>query len=175
MTSFCLRPSDEELREALDAYDPADDDEVERIGQEVQQRRCLTNDDLLGLVRWKSPRTMWLAEKNEDSFTCEVTRAALGTSNERLRIEALTLLDGVAWPVASVVLHFCVPNQYPILDVRALWTLGFDERPTYHFKFWSCYVHFCRDLRSTLNLTMRELDRGLWMYSKKVGRSAAHS
>lgn len=33
------------------------------------------------------------------------TRVALSTPSERLRIEVLTLLDGVGWPTASVLLH----------------------------------------------------------------------
>ncbi len=36
----------------------------------------------------------------------------------------LRFLDGVEWPTASTILHFCGARPYPILDYRALWSLG---------------------------------------------------
>jgi adenine-specific DNA glycosylase len=39
-------------------------------------------------------------------------------------------LRGVGIPTASALLHFAFPNDYPILDVRALASLA-AERPEY--------------------------------------------
>jgi hypothetical protein len=69
---------------------------------------------------------------------------------------------------ASVLLHFGQKDPYPILDFRALWSLGLDEGPSvYNFKFWWEYVECCRDLRTKAGTTMRTLDRALWQYSKE--------
>jgi len=86
----------------------------------IQQQQYFTKGQLLELCRWKSPRAAPKAEINAEDFVKEVSRISLETENEKLRIEVLTLLNGVSWPVASALLHFYVSNNYPILDVRAL-------------------------------------------------------
>jgi len=96
----------------------------------------------------------------------EVTRAALGSKDERFKIQALRLLEGVEWPTASVILHFCDRGRYPILDVRALWSAGLDASPCYGFKFWMEYTDFMRGLAADAGVSMRTLDKALWQYSK---------
>lgn len=78
----------------------------------------------LAIAEWKTARSRSHCRKNDDGYVKEVTRAALSSNNERFKIEVLRLLDGVEWPTASVILHFCDRGRYPILDVRALWSLG---------------------------------------------------
>ena len=70
----------------------------------------------------------------------EVTRTAPSTSDERFRIEVLMLLRGVDWPTASVILHFAHGERYPILDFRALWSLGFENTPRYEIDFWMAWL-----------------------------------
>jgi hypothetical protein len=82
------------------------------------------------------------------------------------KIEVFRLLDGVDWPTASVILHFCDRGQYPILDVRALWSLGVAARPTLGFPLWMEYTGFLRGVARNAEVSMRTLDRALWQYSK---------
>ncbi|MFG0251479.1 MAG: hypothetical protein ACF8NJ_01235 [Phycisphaerales bacterium JB038] len=117
------------------------------------------------LADWKSPRTRPHIASNDDNWIHDVTRLALSTPSERLRIESLTLLRGVGWPMASVILHFCHTDPYPILDFRALWALGAEE-PEYDFSFWQTYTRTCRNLAARAACDMRTLDRALWAYSK---------
>jgi hypothetical protein len=44
-------------------------------------------------------------------------------------------------------------------------SLGRDVRPMadYHFGFWWDYVTFCRDAAGRYGVTMRTLDRALWL------------
>jgi hypothetical protein len=79
----------------------------------------------------------------------------------------LTLLDGVGWPTASVILHFYHSDPYPILDIRALWAVGADLTHKYDFEFWMEYVQFCRTTATQVGVDMRTLDRALWQYSKE--------
>jgi len=53
----------------------------------------------------------------------EATQTALETADERAKTYILRTLAGVEWPTASVILHFCNRQPYPILDYRALWSL----------------------------------------------------
>lgn len=80
----------------------------------------------------------------------------------------LTLLSGVQWPTASVILHFCAAEPYPILDFRALWSLSEDVPPSgYTFPFWWSYCEATRCLAAKARVSMRVLDRALWQYSKE--------
>jgi hypothetical protein len=96
-----------------------------------------------------------------------VTAAALATPSERLRIEVLTLLCGVKWPTASVILHFCSTDRYPILDFRALWSLNVNVPKAYGFDLWWEYTQFCRRMADEAHVSMRTLDRALWQFSKE--------
>ncbi|MDP3259519.1 MAG: hypothetical protein Q8M34_02895 [Thermodesulfovibrionales bacterium] len=134
----------------------------------IQQQRYFTRGQLLELCRWKSPRAAPKAEINSEDFVKEVSRISLETENEELRIKVLTLLNGVSWPVASALLHFYVSNNYPILDVRALWSLRCEVRQhQYNFNLWSQYVNCCRATATEAGITIRLLDKALWQYSKE--------
>jgi len=133
-----------------------------------RQRGYLTRDDLIVLTRWKSPRVIPRVEQNAGAFVQEVTRLALSPGiSEEMRIKALPILDGVQWPVASVVLHFGFENHYPILDFRALWSLEEPQPPKYTLSLWLRYTDFCRQYSVTHQVSMRDLDRALWTYSKE--------
>lgn len=140
----------------------------------------LSKSDFLALCEWKSPRSQSRCASNSEEFIRAVTATAVSSSDEQLRIEVLTLLRGVSWPTASVILHFGFDNFYPILDFRALWSVGVDL-PTdqvsslYCFSFWRSYSQYCRDLACDCGVTMRVLDRALWQFSKEnqhIGENA---
>ena len=95
------------------------------------------------------------------------SRRALGSRDERFKVQALRLLVGVEWPTASVILHFCDRGRYPILDVRALWSAGLDATPSYGYLLWMEYTDFVRKLATDAGVSMRTLDKALWQYSKE--------
>jgi hypothetical protein len=134
----------------------------------IRRESRLRKDDLVALARWKTPRSRRRIARNTPAFVREVTRTALTTPDERLRIEALTRLSGVGWPTASVILHFCHRDPYPILDVRALWSLGVDKSPSaYRFDLWALYTAACRRLAAEAGCSLRTVDRALWQYSRE--------
>lgn len=133
----------------------------------IDKQGFLTKADLWKVARWKSPRSAGHTEKNTDDFVREISGIAFTSKNERVRIEVLSLLNGVQWPTASVILHFFHKDPYPILDFRALYSISIEEPPDYGFGFWWSYVEFCRRLAKQSGLSMRDLDRALWQYSKE--------
>ena len=153
--------------------DSAEDKAIRRIAPQMKARGYLTRPEFLTLCRWKSARSRRHVERNDTGFIRAATGTALSTPNERLRIEALTLLDGVDWPTASVILHFGHRASYPVLDWRALWALGVSRPPSYSFAFWWGYVQACRRLARKHSCSMRTLDRALWQYSKERQRATA--
>lgn len=117
-------------------YDYPPDPTIEKeIVPRVKEARYLTKPDFLTLCRWKTPRSQPRCASNSEEFIEAVSRVALSTPNERLRIEIWTLLNGVNWPTASTLLFWLHTEEYPILDFRALWSLGYAKPPKYDFSF----------------------------------------
>ena len=164
---FILRFEAEQILTWAEHYTDDDTRIEEVIAPAVQRRGYLTRSDLRKICYWKSPRTRRRIDKNDEAFIQVVTQVARTTPNERLRISSLTLLDGISWPTASVILHFCHPEPYPVLDFRALWSLSVDVPKQYDFAFWWAYTGFCRNLANHVEVSMRVLDRALWQYAKE--------
>ncbi len=164
---FNLRFDRTEIATWAGLYPVDEDQHVEfDIAPVVRLRGYFTRPEFLDLCHWKTPRSKPLVASNVEGFIKEVTHTALSTSDERLRVEVLTLLKGVSWPTASVLLHFGHWDTYPILDFRALWSLSLEKLPAiYDFDFWWEYVQFCRRLAAEAGVSMRVLDRALWQYS----------
>lgn len=160
-----------DLRDIARRYQYDSESHIRDLRKPILQRGYLTKADLLTITYWKSPRSSSRVEKNSESYIREVTGCALATRSERLRIEMLTLLDGVGWPSASVILHFFHKQRYPILDYRALWSVSLKVPNQYNFDLWCEYVVYCRELASKANVTMRTLDKALWQYSKENQRA----
>jgi len=150
--------------------DPNDGILIDHIGPDARERGYLLQDEFLTLCKWKTPRSKSRCATNPESLVREVTRIALSTREERLKIEVLCILAGVGWPTASVILHFCDRQPYPILDYRALWSLSVSELSAYTFDFWWSYVTYIRQLAEKTGHSMRTIDRALWQYSKENQR-----
>ena len=167
MAKFTLRFNPSQLHELAGRYDDPNEPVVERLAPIMKDMEYLDKDSFVNLMGWKTKRTKRRIASVDAVFLKDVTTLAFHPCDERLRIGVLRILDGVDWPSASVILHFKFPDRYPIIDFRALWSLGFDKPPTYNFAFWEEYSAYCRALARENKLTMRELDRALWQYSKE--------
>ncbi len=165
---YTLRFIPDQIAEYADTYDHSISEvDLTLYAQEIQARGYLTKADLERVAKWKSPRSAGHISKNSEDYVRDVTAMALQTDNEQLRIESLTLLDGVGLPTASVILHFYHIDRYPVLDFRALWSLSLDESDKYSFEFWWNYTVICRSLATEYHTDMRTLDKALWQYSKE--------
>jgi hypothetical protein len=129
-------------------------------------RGFMTRNDLVAVARWKwrGGRTRQLAAENTEEEVREISGVSFAAYSERLRIGALLSLRGVQWPMASVILHFGFPDRYPILDVRAMNTVG--GSTFYTFEKWREYFTLCRQKASEFGVSMRMLDQALWTYNK---------
>ena len=136
------------------------------ISDKARSQGYLTLSQLHRICQWKSSRRPDLAKKNTPAFVKEITRFAFSAECEAARIGALTLLEGVQYPTASVILHFCMDDTYPILDFRALWSLSIKKPASYTSKFWIDYIKVCRHVATAHGMTVRELDMALWKYSE---------
>ena len=166
---FRLRFPEREIPYWADRYAYAGSDErlLDRVRPRVLERGHLTRAEFLRICAWKSVRTKPRCAENAGRDIRTVTRAALAAADEGSKMELLRMLRGVEWPTASTILHFCDARPYPILDYRALWSLGFIRPPKYTPEFWLEYVAFMRGLCARRRVPIRIADRALWQYSKE--------
>jgi hypothetical protein len=118
---------------------------------------------------WKNPsgRTLHLLDLNTEEDVTVATREALSQKDERKRMDACCWLWGIEMPTASALLYFAFPDAYPIIDVRALQSLGMPRPRYYSLKLWDEYLSFCRQTAQGLGVPIRTLDKALWQASKE--------
>ncbi len=167
---FRLRFSPVDLPRWAKAFTDSQAAVIDEVSAGARARGVLTRPEFLALCRWKTPRTQPRCATNTAAQIREATQVALGTGDERAKIYILRTLAGVGWPTASVILHFCDTRPYPVLDYRALWSLGYARPPAYTFEFWSAYTDFTRALARSTGHDMRTVDRALWQYGKQHQR-----
>jgi hypothetical protein len=122
------------------------------------------------LARWKSPRILPLVRRNSPLAIRRAARLAAAAGDEASRLETLLVLRGVGIPLASVILHFTFPNRYPVLDANvlaALPRLGLRDRVSKSPAGWVRLCAAVRRLRSRYRLSLRTLDKALWILGRR--------
>ena len=147
-------------------YGSSDELKLAHLRHVKREPGYLTPDELFTICHWKSTRRASLALRNSPELVKEITSFAFKAECEESKIGSLTVLEGVSFPTASVILHFCADETYPILDFRTLWSLGIKKPSVYTTAFWIEYVQCCRNVAEKYGLSVRQLDRALWQYSR---------
>ena len=171
MPTFKLQLPLDEI-EALAARFPpgGDDGRLHEVGTAVRARGYYTREEFIEVCAWKTVRSRPKITRNTDAAVVAATGLAMATEDEAARMAALLELDGVGVPTASTLLYCAFPERYPILDVRALESLGVKPRSQYPLSFWLGYLEACRELAQQAGVSLRTLDKALWQHSKERSR-----
>ena len=173
LPSFELQFPIEEIP-ALAARFPAMDERPGlALGVAARSRGHYTRSEFISVCGWKTARSRPKVAANSEAAVVDATGRAMRIGDEAARIAALLELEGVGVPTASTLLYFAFPDDYPILDVRALESLGTRPRSVYPISFWLAYLGACRTLSRRAGVSLRTLDKALWQHSKE--RSAGGS
>jgi hypothetical protein len=140
------------------------------LGATVRARGHYTRAEFVEVCGWKTVRSRPKVAANSEAAVVDATGRALCAVDEAPRISALLELAGVGVPTASTLLYFVFPDDYPILDVRALESLGVHPRSVYPIGFWLEYLKACRTLARRAGVSIRTLDKALWQHSKERSR-----
>ena len=132
----------------------------------------LCKDELYDLAYWKSSKSAHWINGNHESCVKEITAKAFCLDDNWEKLKKLVSgLKGVGEPVGSAILHFYDREKYPILDKRALCSVGINHRKVkYDALFWQEYVDFCREKAKCYGVSMRVLDRALWKLRGRTRR-----
>jgi hypothetical protein len=169
LTGFALQFPITELEGLAGRFSyPKDDGPCLEAGVAARQRGHYTRDEFLSICCWKTQRSKSKVAANGEPEIVAATSRCFRSTDEKERMESLTSLAGVAIPTASALLFFAFPDDYPILDVRALESLGQPtNRTTYPVTYWLDYLAACRSLAGDAGVSIRTLDKALWQASKE--------
>lgn len=154
------------IEDKLKEYDERSDESMTEVMREVRKNRYMTKDHLVAVARWKAySRNIRLCEKNSPELVEQISKFALAPkfpkSDEEIRIMVLRCIKGVDWAMASAILHFYFGERYPIFDERAMYALKSSKNCS--LTKWQKYTDMCCKEVKKHNITMRELDRVLWV------------
>lgn len=169
---FRLQFDPSELESLADRFSYRDDSQAAAAGASAAARGHYSIEDFLTVCNWKTDRSKGLVQSNDEATVRAQTASAIKTADERERMAELLRLKGVGVPTASALLHFAFPDEYPILDERALESLGLPSRSSYSIAFWLRYVEACRALSLANGVSIRTLDKALWQASKEAAQQA---
>ena len=171
MPTFDLQFPPGQVEALATRFGDMDESRLLAIGGKVRARGYYTRGEFIEVCAWKSARSRPKIAANSRAVIVSATRAALATDDEGLRMQHLLALEGVGVPTASTLLYCAFPGEYPILDIRALESLGVKPRSQYPVSFWLLYLGACRALAASRGVSIRTLDKALWQHSKE--RSAS--
>ena len=150
--------------------DLEDDEKALAAAARIRDGEC-SRSNLERIVAWKSDRRLALISENSDSEIADALRLALRATEPRSALAVLTGLRGVGAPMASAILTAIDPEKYTVMDFRALEALGVADANTGLEFYLRHYLPECKRLASEAGVSLRTLDRALWAWSKKKGKT----
>ena len=169
MPDFELQFPPEEIGALASRFGPTDETGFLAVGAAARSRGHYTRVEFIEVCAWKTVRSRPKVAANLEATVVDATSRAFAAADEATRIGALLELEGVGVPTASTLLYCAFPDAYPILDVRALDSLGVKPRSQYPISFWLAYLAACRELARSNRVSLRALDKALWQHSKERG------
>jgi hypothetical protein len=172
MVTFELQFPAQEIPALARRFPASDEGALLATGAAARARGHYTRAEFIEVCAWKTVRSRPKVAANPERAVIDATARALGATDETIRISALLALGGVGVPTASTLLYCAFPDDYPILDVRALESLGVKPRSAYPVSFWLAYLEACRSLAQASGVSLRTLDKALWQHSKEISAAA---
>ncbi len=139
------------------------------IGLNARRRGWYERQEFLDVVRWKTKgRGIGRAQRNQADFVMAATQMGFLAAHPAVAVAALTSLAGVQVPVASALLTASYPDRYTVTDFRSQESIvdWGGNRSYSTLRDYVGYIDTCCEQASRLGVTMRQLDRALWAYSK---------
>jgi len=101
-----IRFPESEIEMWASKYDyPREETDLMNLCANIRKAGYISKNELHLIAKWKSPRSAGHIEKNSEDYIKEITGWSFSATEERSKVEILTLLNGVKWPSASVILH----------------------------------------------------------------------
>ncbi len=158
------------------AYDKLESDEEEYqsiikiASSELRETKSIPKWTFERILNWKSQRLKGIVQLNKysEDYKPVIDKCAL-EDNLRIKLNLLLSLYGIAVPTGTTILHFMLPHNVPIMDVRTTETLvhnGYlQHKSRTERNFWIFYDVIMR-IKNDTNRPLRTIDRALFSYHK---------
>jgi hypothetical protein len=160
-------------------YDEHDEEDYREItslvSADVSRYGAISKETFKRIVNWKAARAKGYIEWTNFSKYNKAFREALSMRDDQT-VAVLDDLPGVGIPIASTILNFIYPKEFPIVDFRtvdALKKLGHLDKSKSRYYFRDTVQGYCCFRESILNIlkqcpnrSLREIDRALFAYHK---------
>ncbi len=165
---FNLQFAAKDIRGLAARYDFKED----KTALDAGERICggdFSRANLEAIFEWKTKgRGRSRLTKNSDDEIADALKLALEAETPRAAVAVLTGLSGVDVPVATAILATAKPDDHTIIDWRALHALDV-YASSVTIKLYLSYLRHCKDIAVKNGVTLRELDRAMWQWSKEQG------
>lgn len=167
-----------EILEWNNRYNKEEDDNKpeKEIGENIRKNGFLTKEDLVKIIKWKfqgrligrQKRILNFIQDISEEEILKISKEALSTDNEELKLEKLMSLKGIGVALSSVILSFYNPKKYYVYDIHV-----FDEllntnpktRPNNMFsdtKYYFDILNKLRKMSDKYSLPVRLIEKALF-------------
>jgi len=138
----------------------------EVLNKKIRKQGHLTNEDLFEICMWKSPRQKKRYQENNPDEVIKTTEKAFKENTDLGKLISLLDLNGIGIPTASAILAVYDPENFGVIDIRALQVLNsaglIDSDNANSEKIWSEYIKKLRLLKGKYACTARAVDKALY-------------
>lgn len=143
---------------------------IENVNQDLVSFQTINVETFTRLINWKSARAKGRIEWNKYFNYQKVFR--LVYNNQQVdKLDKLVALPGIGAPIASTILHFIFPDDFPIYDFRTVEVLnyfGYIKFKTASLGHYQEFQKVLKHLRTNLvHFNLRQIDRALFAFHKK--------
>jgi thermostable 8-oxoguanine DNA glycosylase len=147
---------------------------IKKLG-DFRSKGFLSKDQFYAVAMWKTPRPKNHYLSNSEGKIIGVSKSLLNSKNDDEKINLLMSLKGVSVPVASALLTIINPKNYGIIDIR-VWQLLYlyrevktkPEGQGFSLKNYKEYLSILRKYARQFNVGVRDIERVLFFYHKKI-------
>lgn len=142
----------------------------ENISKNFKENHYLTKEEFLAIVVWKrKPSAKKIVDSmNETSISVDaLTKSIFNASTPEEKLKILLSVKQIGIAIASAILTVCYPNDFTVVDYRALNSLkkldiSCSKRPTEQIEDYLEYVNVCKKESGERGFLLRDFDRMLW-------------
>lgn len=160
-------------------YDCTEDDQQEyerliaKVRSELAQFGSFEKATFIDILNWKAARVKGKIDWANITVYLDRIRKC-GNLAEPERLKKLVELQGIGVPVASTILHFMYPDNFPIMDIRTVEVLhkyGYIQRRSRDLKRFPRFQDAILSIqRAYPKWDLRQIDRAIFAFHKNHPR-----
>ena len=147
-------------------------DIIKLVKNDIETQHTISEFTFDRIINWKSPRSKGNIHKQKYEEISKTFTEILFIEN---KLEKLKGIYGIGISIASCILHFIYPDDYPIVDVRtveALQLLGYIDKDVKVSAFrdtikgYHTYRSKILEISKKVKRKLREIDKALFKFHK---------